>query len=135
MWIVERIRYLQTDQSTNRPTDTASYGGALSHLKRTERLSFKDTNCRETRTESHNCKERNNQETWKEGHSFKELNCQERGIKPPSTPYILTNTDQFSCSIRISRFCTFQLDHHGATEGRRTDKVSHRVACPQLKTK
>ena len=29
MWIVERMRY----RPTNRPTDTASYRGSLSHLK------------------------------------------------------------------------------------------------------
>ena len=32
MWIVERMRY-PTDRPTDRPTDTASYRGALSHLK------------------------------------------------------------------------------------------------------
>ena len=33
-------------------------------------------------------------------------------------------------------FHTFQLDHHGPTDGRtngQTDKASYRVACPQLK--
>ena len=38
VWIVERMRYRptnrQTDRQTDRPTDTASYRGALSHLKR-----------------------------------------------------------------------------------------------------
>ena len=33
VWIVERMRY-PTDRPTNWPTDTASYRGALSHLKR-----------------------------------------------------------------------------------------------------
>ena len=33
MWIVEQMRYRQTDQPTDQPTDTASYRGALSHLK------------------------------------------------------------------------------------------------------
>ena len=33
VWIVERMRYRPTNQPTNRPTDTASYRGALSHLK------------------------------------------------------------------------------------------------------
>ena len=37
MWIVERMRY-PTDQPTNRPTDTASYRGALSHLKTVKML-------------------------------------------------------------------------------------------------
>ena len=39
VWIVERMRYQPTNrpsnQPTNRPTDTASYRGALSHLKST----------------------------------------------------------------------------------------------------
>ena len=37
VWIVERMRYptdQPTDRLTDRPTDTASYRGALSHLKR-----------------------------------------------------------------------------------------------------
>ena len=37
MWIVEcvteQIRYQPTNRPTNQPTDTASYRGALSHLK------------------------------------------------------------------------------------------------------
>ena len=36
VWIVERMRYptdQPTDRLTNRPTDTFSYRGALSHLK------------------------------------------------------------------------------------------------------
>ena len=33
LWIVERMRY-PTNQPTDQPTDTASYRGALSHLKR-----------------------------------------------------------------------------------------------------
>ena len=33
MLIVDRMRYRQTDQQTNQPTDRASYRGALSHLK------------------------------------------------------------------------------------------------------
>ena len=33
VWIVERLRY-PTGRPTNQPTDTASYRGALSHLKR-----------------------------------------------------------------------------------------------------
>merc|ERR1712150_217117 len=33
-----------------------------------------------------------------------------------------------------ARIHTFQLDHHGPTDGR-TDKASYRVACPQLKMK
>ena len=33
VWIVERMRY-PTNRPTDRPTDTASYKGALSHLKR-----------------------------------------------------------------------------------------------------
>ena len=33
VWIVERIRYRPTNRpTTDRPTDTASYRGALSHL-------------------------------------------------------------------------------------------------------
>ena len=32
VWIVERMRY-PTDRPTNRPTDTASYRGDLSHPK------------------------------------------------------------------------------------------------------
>ena len=39
MWIVERMRY-PTDRPTNRPTDTVSYRGALSHLKRIKRDIF-----------------------------------------------------------------------------------------------
>ena len=38
MWIVERMRYQPTDQPTNRPTDTAGYRGALSHLKRENKV-------------------------------------------------------------------------------------------------
>ena len=33
VWIVERMRYRQTDQPTNRPTVRPSYTGALSYLK------------------------------------------------------------------------------------------------------
>ena len=35
VWIVERMRY-PTDRPTNQPTDTASYRGALAHLKRND---------------------------------------------------------------------------------------------------
>ena len=35
MWIVEQMRY-PTDRPTDRPMDTASYRGALLHLKRPE---------------------------------------------------------------------------------------------------
>ena len=43
MWIVELMRYRQTDQPTDRPTDTASYRGALSHLKRKEGRKYRLT--------------------------------------------------------------------------------------------
>ena len=38
MWIVERMRY-PTDRQTDRPMDTSSYRGALSHLKRKKKES------------------------------------------------------------------------------------------------
>ena len=38
VWIVERMRYQQTDQPTDRPADRASYRGALSHLKRWNKI-------------------------------------------------------------------------------------------------
>ena len=40
MLIVEQMRYRQTDQPTNQPTDTASYRGALSHLEITGQQAF-----------------------------------------------------------------------------------------------
>ena len=40
MWIVEGMRYRQT----NRQTDTASYRGALSHLKRKEEKTRRNEN-------------------------------------------------------------------------------------------
>ena len=33
VWIVKRMRYRPTNRPTDRPTDTASYRGALAHLK------------------------------------------------------------------------------------------------------
>ena len=38
VWIVERMRYQQTDRPTDRPADRASYRGALSHLKRWNKI-------------------------------------------------------------------------------------------------
>ena len=40
---------------------------------------------------------------------------------PSPTPYTLTNTDQFSCSIKNARFRTFKLGHHEPTD-QRTDR-------------
>ena len=63
-----------------------------------------------------------------------------RGIQPPSTPKPTPNTQTYAKSIKNARFLTFQLDDPGRTDGPmdrrtngRTDKVSYRVACPQLK--
>ena len=48
--------------------------------------------------------------------------CGRVGVQPPSTPsstpYTLTNTEQTDCSIKNTRFRTYQLDHHGPRDQR-----------------
>ena len=52
-----------------------------------------------------------------------------------SNPHPHPNTQTYTKSIANARFPTFQLDHHGPTDGlmQWINKASYTVACPQLK--
>ena len=47
-----------------------------------------------------------------------------RGIQPPSTPQTLpSHTQTYTKRIKNAHFSTFQLDHHGRTDGRKDGRT------------